>query len=288
MPLPTLRNVSWLHVPKCGSSFMNTMAGLCTRLPTCAHLGSFDSIGDFQTYYQPQAYCPSVFAPGRPLHSHSGIGAEPANMLQRTWLALMRQPEQRMVSAYRHKCHSYQPSAFPPPAPPSCKHLSANAYAKLTKGCMVKMLTRGGTSCGRPPPPSDDEVALAVRRLQQFAFVGIMEHWELSICLFHIKFGLGSCHRDELVNMRPGYDTKSKATMLRENRTRLQLFNSVPPEHNVTSWHMTETDQYDRVVYAAALDIFRRDLEAHGVTEARCLALSCTNPRAVRVSHSLV
>ena len=79
-------------------------------------------------------------------------------------------------------------------------------YAHAVAGCSVKMLTRDGVSswennvtiCGDPRPVTSDEIDLAVERLNTgFAFVGILEEWDLSICLLHAKFG-GPCASYEL------------------------------------------------------------------------------------------
>ena len=36
-----------------------------------------------------------------------------------------------------------------------------------------------------------------------FAFVGLTEEWDLSVCLFHRMFG-GECHVREFLDVRPG------------------------------------------------------------------------------------
>merc|ERR1719401_225860 len=48
------------------------------------------------------------------------------------------------------------------------------------------------------------ELAEAKRRLREdFLFVGILEKWDLSICLLHKMFG-GRCNPREFENNRPG------------------------------------------------------------------------------------
>jgi hypothetical protein len=49
-------------------------------------------------------------------------------------------------------------------------------------------------------PPN---VTLAIQRLNHFAYVGIIEQFDLSVCLFHKMFGT-KCLDVEFLNMRPG------------------------------------------------------------------------------------
>merc|ERR1711920_593411 len=69
--------------------------------------------------------------------------------------------------------------------------VSVVEYAQAVAGCTVKMLTRSGKNvCQNQTAPFDREVTEAVLRLEDdFAFVGLTEEWNLSICLFHAMFG---------------------------------------------------------------------------------------------------
>ena len=92
----------------------------------------------------------------------------------------------------------------------------------------------------------------AAKRVQEgFAFVGIAEDWDLSICLFHKMFG-GACHADEFQDTRPGRAGKS-----------------ADQDYDISQlqgWH----DDIDEVVYAAALDVFRRNLIMFDVSQETC------------------
>jgi len=67
-------------------------------------------------------------------------------------------------------------------------------YQEHVAGCYTKILTRGGlNACGSMPQPSAAEAALALEYIDGFQFVGLREEWELSVCLWHVKFG-GKCY----------------------------------------------------------------------------------------------
>ena len=67
-----------------------------------------------------------------------------------------------------------------------------------------------GINCAHMVKLTDEDVEEAKRRVREdLAFIGIVEHWDLSICLFHRMFG-GAIDESELKNLRPGtYDDES-------------------------------------------------------------------------------
>jgi len=211
---------AWLHVPKCGSSFINALVrlpGACHDVPddievTDATFGIDNLKGFFDAY---PGHCPGSFVTGG---NHVGVGPE-VPQYDSVWkghgVTLLRQPEQRILSAFHDSRHSWPVKELGlPPLDPA-------RFASVIQGCAVKMLTRGGVSyevkwfrnlgiagphwggpCGDPKPPVREEVDLAKRRLREdFPFVGIQEKWELSMCLFHATFG-GPCHSAEFTNSR--------------------------------------------------------------------------------------
>lgn len=58
---------------------------------------------------------------------------------------------------------------------------------------------------GAPGPPAQlaATAELACARLRRLAFVGLVEHWAASVCLFHAMFG-GERRPNELATVRPG------------------------------------------------------------------------------------
>ena len=65
--------------------------------------------------------------------------------------------------------------------------------------------TDGGlAACGHSPPPSVEETSRAKDILSQMQFVGLTEKWDLTVCLWHARFGPPSCDPSEFVDTRPG------------------------------------------------------------------------------------
>lgn len=202
-----LKQLIWLHVPKCGSSFTNVIAGhrgICPFAPEGPAVS--DEILNANhlpwIHHNMQVkWCPLS------LDRNFGYYAQHANFGYQTHLSahvviMIRQPEERLLSAYNYRQHGWP---FDTPAQ------NALEYAKVMQGCVVKTLMRPQPvgiylpSCSDPIPPTAAEVSQAKQLLGTFPFVGLTDHWDLSICLFHAIFG-GACHEYELDIIRRGAD----------------------------------------------------------------------------------
>ena len=109
-------------------------------------------------------------------------------------------------------------------------------------------------------------MTLARRRLEKdFAFVGIVEQWALSACLFSVRFGT-PCGPQLMVNSRPTL-MKGKAAKL--NRTPATLY--------MASSELRElfADPYDTQLYAWARERFDGELKKFDVTPERCARELC-------------
>lgn len=136
------------------------------------------------------------------------------------------------------------------------KKLTIPEYAEAVKGCSVKMVI--GKECGSSATATMDMAEEAVSRLDEgFAFVGISEEWELSVCLFHKMFG-GRCHSREFQDVRQGTEST--------NSTDYSI-------DGLNNW----TDNVDGALYAHASEIFWRNIEAFNVTEESCNDCSSWN-----------
>lgn len=134
------------------------------------------------------------------------------------------------------------------------------------KGCTVRMLigmdcfprhqkngkmmaVQGGKLLEWTNTASHVRQAIQILELR-FAFVGITEEWEYSVCLFHAMFG-GSVHRREFLNVRPGVlPSRGK----QYNATILKGFK----------------DESDGELYARVIEIFWSNIRTFGVEREAC------------------
>ena len=77
-------------------------------------------------------------------------------------------------------------------------------------GCTTKLLV--GRRCDDSVAPSEREVTLAKERLKRFAFVGLEESWDVSMCVFHRLYGR-RVPALALSNVRPGHSTSARLAM---------------------------------------------------------------------------
>jgi len=248
--------VFWVHVPKCGSGFVNTLIHtpeVCD-IDENEFIGtSMGGIGPDAFMHKNQQHCLGIVASG-PEHAfcdHDGFGKLYEDNVGKA-VIMLRQPEQRLMSAYY-----FDQAAWPWQRPAE----NVRQYAEVAAGCAVRMLTRSGrwkshakkrvpNPCGGPEPPTDAEVVLAKQRLRQgFAFVGLTESWSLSVCLYHKMFG-GRCRAFELNDTHPG------------------------PRHTNESYDVSPlqgfTDKYDGELYTEAKAIFTRRLSLFNVSHESC------------------
>lgn len=263
----------WLHVPKTGSSFLNTLInvpGVCPGLPgdTVLTVDKFGArlMAGFSAAYDIPKVCPGIdkeTALSR--FSHIGVG----NLLynrrlsyrgtgKKVLFGFFRQPEQRIISSYNdflvamHRGDMY----FNPTASWSGHSLhkpsNLTEFARTVSGCGVRMLTRPGFSCGQRSEPTQSETETAIERLRSdFAFVGITDQWDLSICLFSKMFNT-SCHAYQFSNTRPGTLANKK------------MYHTRGLDGYV--------DKHDGQLYNEAVEIFNQNLKRYNVNSQTCQA----------------
>mmetsp|Transcript_31992 Transcript_31992/g.86732 ORF Transcript_31992/g.86732 Transcript_31992/m.86732 type:complete len:328 (-) Transcript_31992:37-1020(-) len=257
---------AWVHIPKCGSSFINTLIHLPTvckdDIPSDfvvdSHLGPF-FLSEFRSMFDLPTVCPGLLTTR---FGHDGIEEDVGyDHGKGHFMTMLRQPEQRIMSAYLDMLSA---ALFEEPETLLDNGRSwggwnqqtlptLEEYAKQSSGCAVRMLTRGGQPCGaHGGPPSDAEVALAKQRLHEgFAFVGLTDKWELSMCLFNAMFHTG-CHSWQFGSSRPSNNADNSTAAYD-----LTMLNGV-------------TDPYDGALYAEAEKIFEKHLKQYNVSEASC------------------
>mmetsp|Transcript_97962 Transcript_97962/g.285816 ORF Transcript_97962/g.285816 Transcript_97962/m.285816 type:complete len:374 (+) Transcript_97962:101-1222(+) len=267
--------IFWVHVPKCGSSFINTLIhlpGACPALPENLYVaqttfgGAF--LRGFLRAYEPDDKCPGLTRIG-PCTGHGGIGGASALSYEQNkgrYMIMLRQPEQRLISAYDDARGSashwspQHPDAIADPGSSWGGLMDFNGtmpslpdFARNISGCAVRMLSRGGLVCGgHNGPPTEEEVALAKHRLGTgFSFVGLTDHWALSMCLFDAMFKVG-CHPMQFDDARPGID-KLKGN---DGYSMARLQGVV--------------DHWDDRLYEEGVRIFNANMERFNVSESSC------------------
>jgi hypothetical protein len=272
--LKALLPLAMVHVPKCSAPFSNAvikLPGVCRGLPKDVWVCS-ETWPDCETRSFGKAF---LLLEGKPheclgiqrwVH-HAGFRTQYASGMKGHGVIMLRQPEERLISAYYNPPASFErelcncshtprcdcekvphgwPSYFIPPR-------DILDYVMFAQGTAVKMLTRddakGKGVIQDSRPPTRDETMMAVRRLHEgFAFVGIVEQYMLSVCLFHAMFG-NTCHKAEILN----YHTSS------------------PHPHDIEQLRGF-VDVADRELYAAAQSIFETNLRLYSVSPAGCEA----------------
>jgi len=249
----------WLHIPKCGTSFYNTLVhlpGNCPGWPVNLSVGDeFFRKNDPKCFeVEARRKCPE-WCDQRLLHcdgplltdTHELLGLEKYQTYKGKIVAIFRQPEQRFLSSWYDDVDLFR-------ADPSTWVCGTN----ITPGWLMDMdqfKARWGGSATQQLVgkfnATQADVPMALERLREgLAFVGLQEEWSLSICLFHAKFG-GPCRKLEFLDTRPGKNVASTydTTIL-------------------NGW----VDEMDRPVYAEAINMFKADLEKFGVSHESCTA----------------
>lgn len=243
--------LSWTHVPKCGTSFVNSLMRLplvCAGVPV-----DEDTVYGGDGVVEEFMMCPGYrHVPNRSFSpAHVNVGSYFDEVYDGHGVMMLRQPEQRFISHY-----NFLPASVYEFWP------IADAAAE-GKGCMVRMLTKDPIGWGHKDclgvdeeyqkmgelNVSTDDVVEAKRRLRRYAFVGITEEWSLSVCLFHTMFG-GTCHQAEFADVR-----------LQRNSS-AELYDTSVLEGNI--------DEFDGALYEEALSIFHENLRTYGVSDESC------------------
>ena len=229
----------WLHIPKCGSTFANTVVhALCDGVPPNASEQKY--LGKTPNFIKGRS-CPRLAVPVRDgWGRHDDLSA---SLLAKVGgagrvVALLREPRARAEAAWNHVNVHGVPSPKGPPAG------DARQFAEATAGCAARTLAGRGT-CLTPGRGDDKARDAAIARLRELAFVGVVERWAESICLFHLQFG-APCLAVEFEHLR-----------------------SQP--HNRTVPRAARNVDDD--VYAEARRLFAAALDRHGATPERCAAL---------------
>ena len=299
--------ISWVHIPKCGTSFGNTLVHAANpslpptaRMPTCDkhalhHDASVDKkpkYGLFHPYqphrckgatdvffqlYPHKKWFRHRFACGKDMASGTCDAGRHMPLTGKLFAAhkghfqgLFRDPAGLIPSSYLRAARGA--GRIEPPS----NDLDFNtAEGKATllkyastkgKGLQVRFLVGSmDHGCRLKPsacPPfrlSTKVLNQALARLDGFSFVGIVDEWAYSICLYHrMMMNDRECLEIEFANNR---ETEIGDT---------HLGKALIQEAGLAD------DEYDGVLYAKAKQIFSDNMAQYNVNDETCAAIRCT------------
>lgn len=246
------RKVAWLHIPKCGTSFVVTLARYVDASWPDTH-----KLTDVPKEHEDDVWMK--------WSTHAAIQQETYDTWRGHFCGMFRSPASRMYSSWVHMAKD-----------PDFRMAPAD-YADRIRGLVTKMLSgqKNGWACsfnvGNPVGfhAKNNEICdfwttpnldLALSRLPGFKFIGLTDEWNLSICLFHAMFG-GECLPDEFENGRPGNYTSSERY--------------AHAEVAFKQYH----DHFDEAIFAQASRIFWSNVARFKVDESKCRSLCPREPQ---------
>jgi len=306
LPLPRKADrssIGWLHIAKTGTTFMNSVVHwACEGLPPSLSVanyvqhesekGSPLATNAWAQLDRSHNVSMSCFSPrGRLIdrgrrteggwrpHVPSHAASEAPHLV-----TMLRRPAQRLASAFHH---AGGPHGVPPADRTQLKSLS-----QFAKYCPLPSIGSGtGGAAGHAPTSVQcaankqcayvlgracagaSDVREAIGRLRRYAFVGLSEHWHISVCLFHRRLG-GAAVPAEFELTRPStsvakrsgwYDESEllPAKLLASGAASSASFSSTGEASSADPMATPET--LDAVLYAFAQMRFLRELgEATG------------------------
>lgn len=273
------RRVRWFHVPKSGSPFINVLA----RFACPSLIGSnvtFVTALNFSMWRNAmRPNCSGLLAPWQghtPALTHERAqGARPA------LVGLFRTPAQRLLSGFYHTEGGVQGRMIAPGMSAGerarMQHAArgdAGAYARWpgVAGCATKMLL--GSPCASHRALAPQHASMAVHVLQEsFAFVGLLEHWAVSVCVFHAIMMRGSPPDDaELVRTHVGSQRRAISQGSTTTRTAAAAAEHFRYDERELRGFI---DTHDERVYAAASTRFWMDAR-----RTRCVPTRTLTPAA--------
>lgn len=275
--------IYWLHVPKTNSAFPRsflTLPYVCKNLSdegkdiiwnTDEVFWGFSDSNPLEAQCAPDI--PNLRSRGIEFGDHTAVREIYQQYIQGGHgVIVLRNPEQRLLSAWSDAHHSW-PYEYMQRDP-----ANISEFIKFVQGCTVKLLSRsdisnnrgtadhhlgdGLSSCGDPRPITKQELQFATSALRNdFQFVGILEDYSNSICLFHTRFG-GDCTMKELGNSRSG-NTSSDGSDA----------SATYDIHVLKGW----TDPYDGPLYSEGLARHKQMMRDYEIDASHCNKL-CGTP----------
>ena len=249
--------VWWLHIPKCGSSFSQS-AMLYARSNSRKVFPT--NTGEWPPGAQEHQLLPMTGTEGK-LALHEAVG-------------MFRQPEQRLLSSFAwKKSHAgccmgdwgWNATEQFNVRQSMDRGLGPVETMGTFFGCQTNMVL--GRGCfQRYPILSSSDVDVAIQRIHKFRFVGVMEEWLLSICLFNsVMTGERFVFKTQLVNNRA---TIGEGTRMYKVPVDLPL------------------DRADRMLYEEIQKRFWFDVSSRNISVENCPLRCQKNGQAPRTSNT--
>ena len=183
--------VRWLHIPKCGMTFaLSVVNYACSHVHPPWHFVYMALEGGQSDVRMAHSLdCRHKIrghrCEGRLLLPF--VGHYPVQAYDQQIVTMLRRPAKRLISAFRDNYHAWGLGASQRNAMKRA-HPTVDSWARYPgiAGCMTKMLA--GYDCGASRVPPREELlrqALGALRSPRVAFVGLVEEWDASVCLFH-------------------------------------------------------------------------------------------------------
>jgi len=253
-PKSTSRALFWLHITKCGTSIANAILHTPSTCPGLPQDFSWQTNSRSDASDKALSkYCPDliVSAEGH-FGSHDALGAVDRRARGKA-VVLIRNPEQRILSSYHDNYHDWLLTT-----PPN----NEVDFARVNAGCQVRMMVRTEAARGdfakacMQNIPTKSEVTLATTVIRRdFSFVGLLEEFDLSVCLFRMMFG-GPC-------LSIMFNNVHKAATNSTNKTTSATVYDTSVLHGFTDWA-------DQTLYDEGTQIFYELLEQYNITEDVC------------------
>jgi hypothetical protein len=177
------------------------------------------------------------------------------------WVTILRNPEERASSAFHHFARGKG---------------DIQAFQSAIQGQQASMLSLGEKAmprieCERNGGGQDGPAPMcknleppnlwrAINRIREFRFVGILEEYDFSVCLFHAMYR-SECRPVEFANIRPTSYHESEESKNAE----LELLKQ-------------NKDPWDTPVYEAAVNRFRGEKEEYKINEESCKTICPGGP----------
>jgi len=200
-PVLKITPIYYVHVPKCGSSFGSVLLFTgCPKVPRWMW-GDKRLRRPSEYFKYIKGHCAGAFA--RFKNGHDGLPHAAVSKYSGRIVTMLRQPEDRFVSAFLHNLHDCEPlkrrwldngkvwtesTLRKVLSNDSKASLLLCSYFKCVRGCATNMLAGKVCDAGRP---SNGTTARALDVVRAHAgFVGLQEQYNTSVALWERMFGL--------------------------------------------------------------------------------------------------